>query len=424
MKRNQVFTLIDEMWPEEIEFLQKLVNFESTLHHELEVQQYITYSLKQMDLKVDVFDVDISSISKLPGYSPTDWSYEKKPQVVGVLKSDYGNGHSLVLNGHIDVVPAGTLSYWSYDPWAGTINGDRLYGRGAGDMKGGIAAMIYATKAIQKSGMKLLGNIILQVVTEEECTGNGALSCIARGYKGEGCLCPEPSEQKVGLGTIGILWLKTTVRGMPGHPFMGHLTINPIEKAYYLIQSLKKLENKWNKTIHPEFKSIQHPINFVTGTLESGQWTSMTPDNCIFTTRIGFYPGIEPEEAKKMIIKHLQKFINADPWLKQNPPEFKWFGFNCKGYTMNSNNEFIKTIASAHKKVTGKETNFDYSAGTSDVRFWPLYYNLPSCCYGPNGGNFHGHDEYVNLSSVLETTKVIAEFIMKWCGVANMSEEL
>lgn len=419
-----MFKLIDKTWAEEIKFIQKLVSFPSILHHELEVQQYMTYSLKQMGLKVDVFDVDISSISKLPGYSPTDWSYEKKPQVVGILKSDYSNGHSLVLNGHVDVVPPGSLCYWSYDPWSGTINGDRLYGRGAGDMKSGVAAMIYATKAIQKAGVKLLGDIIIQIVTEEECTGSGALACLARGYKGEGCLSPECFGQKAILGTGGILWLKTIIRGMPGHPLASHLTINPIDKAYYLIQSLKKLENQWNNILHPEFKKIQHPINFVTGTIQAGQWTSMTPDNCIFTTRIGFYPGIKPEEAKKMILKHLREFINADPWLKQNPPEFKWYGFHCQGYTMDSNNKLIKTIANAHKKVTGKDINFEYTAATSDARFWPLYYGLPSTCYGPSGGNFHGHDEYVNLSSVLETTKVIAEFIMKWCGAVNMSDEL
>ena len=128
-------------------------------------------------------------------------------------------------------------------------------------------------------------------------------------------------------------------------------------------------------------------------------------------------PRYNNEAAKQRVMEHMESVIQEHPYLKDNPPDFAWTGIHCEGAIINDNSEFIKMLAGVHKEITGSEVKTFYSAGSADHRFWTLYHGLPATCYGPNGSNPHGHDEYVELSSMNEVTKVYARFIMDWCGV-------
>jgi acetylornithine deacetylase len=420
--KQDVLQAVDALWEDEVGFARDLVRFPSTISREKDVQMYIRDTLEDMGLRVEVFDIDKSRIAHLPGYSPTGWEYPDSPQVVGVLASPARTGRSLVLNGHVDVVPIGTRRYWTKDPWAGSIENGRLYGRGSVDMKAGIAAMLFAIKAIRQTGVELAGDVIVQTVSDEEGGGNGTLACLERGYIGDGCLIPEAFGPKILLGTGGINWLRTVVRGEAGHPMAGLQTVTGLDNAIYLIQGLKKLEDEWNRKRHPAFKDAAHPINFTFGTINAGCWTAMAPDECVFTMRFGFYPGTKIAAAQQALMTHLDTLVQGHPYLKSNPPEFSWVGIHCEGVVMDEKSEFIQTLAKAHEKVTGSPARTMYSSGSADYRFWPLYHGLPATCYGPAGGNPHGHDEYVDLASMRDVTKVIARFIMDWCGVADKHE--
>lgn len=415
-KLINVFKIIEESWEQQVGFLQQLICYNSTLFNEAEAQYHLKNELVRMGLLVDVFDIDTSRICMMSGYAANEWGYQGRPQVVGLLKSTKTGGRSLVLNGHIDVVPIGTKRFWNYDPWGGAIEGDRLYGRGAADMKGGLTAIIYAVKAIQKAGLNLAGDVIIQSVTDEECGGNGTLACLARGYIGDACLVPEPLADGIILGTGGIMWMKTIVSGKPGHPMAGNKSVNAIDNAVFIMQALRQLEEKWNKNPHPLYKNVEHPINFVFSGMKSGEWASLPPDECIFDTRIGFSPSMTSHEAKEQVEKHLKEYVQQSPYLKENPPEIKW-SIAAEGCIVEQDNNFIKAIAAAHQAVSGEFPQYNYISGSADHRFWPINYGLPAACYGPTGGNYHSHDEYINLSSLLRTTKVIAQFILDWCGV-------
>jgi len=413
-----VFQNIEGSWEQQVRLLQKLVSFESTLFNEAEAQYCVKNELVKMGLKVDVFDIDTSRICARPGYAANEWSYQGRPQVVGLLKSKNAHGRSLVLNGHIDVVPVGTKRFWNYDPWGGEIEGDRLYGRGAADMKGGLTAMLYAVKAIQKAGLDLAGDVILQSVTDEECGGNGTLACLARGYVGDACLVPEPLADGIILGTGGIMWMKTIVSGKPGHPMAGNKAVNAIDNAVFIMRGLRQLEEKWNENPHPLYRNADHPINFVFSGMKSGEWASLPPDECTFETRIGFSPEVNSAEAKEQVERHLQEYIQQNKYLQENPPEIKW-SIAAEGCIVEKDNYFIKTIELAHESIVGDKPKYNYIAGSTDHRFWPNSYGLPAACYGPTGGNYHSHDEYITLSSLLTATKVLAKTVIDWCGVTE-----
>lgn len=416
--KARVLSVIEAQWDEQVQFLRELVRFPSVLFDEAPVQMCMYRTFRQMGLRTDMFEADPARISRLPGYSPVEWGYRGRPQVVGVLPSRVGGGRSLVLNGHVDVVSPEPLRLWSYDPWGAQIDGDRLYGRGALDMKSGVAGMVYAVKALQRAGVELKGDLILQSVIEEECTGNGTLACLARGYVGDGALIPEPWAGEVLAGELGVLWLRTVVTGAAGHVFGAHGHVNAIEKAYELIRALRDLEARWNANPHPAYAGIEHPINFNPGVIRGGDWPSTVPAECQFVTRLSFYPGITPEQAKAAVLAHLQGYIKADPWFSQHPPEFTWYGHHDEGFVAPENDPLLAVVGGAHTQVTGRPAVYRVGTAVTDARFWPLYYGKPATCYGPSGGNSHAPDEWVHLRSLLESTKVMALAAMDWCGVA------
>lgn len=416
--KTRVLAEVERGWLDQVAFLTSLVQCRSELFQEAPVQHLVARKLRSLGLAVDLFDADASALVQQPGYSPVEWGYKGRPQAVGVWKSPHG-GRSLVLNGHVDVVTPEPVRLWSYDPWGAQIVGDRMYGRGACDMKAGVSAMIFAVESVRKAGIELAGDVIIQSVIEEECSGNGTLACLARGYVGDGALIPEPTGHQVMMGQLGVLWLRTRVTGASGHVLSRTGSSNAIEKAYVVMQALKELEATWNAQPHPAYAAMDRPIHFNIGMIRGGEWPSSVPAECEFVTRLAFYPGIHPEKAKQQVLAHLHEALKRDPWLSEHPPAFDWYGHHDEGMVSNANDPLIQLVREVHTDVLGGAPPPDrMNTAVTDARFWPLYYGKPATCYGPLGGNLHAADEYVVLPSVLDTTKVIATFLLEWCGVA------
>jgi len=415
--KKRVMEYIDDQKDDCSKFVQKLVQHPSTLGDEASIQQLMFETFLRMGLEVDRWEPDLHALSSLPGFSPVEWSYEGRPNVVGVLKSKTRTGRSLILNGHVDVVSPEPIGHWSHPPWEGSIEGGKLYGRGAADMKAGLAQIVFALKAIQNSGIQLNGDLILQSVIEEECTGNGTLACLNRDYRAHGALIPEPFGLNAIIAQVGVLWLRVKVKGMGAHVLGASKAVNAIEKAYTLIQALKDLENQFNEEeVHPLYQSVDHPINFNVGIVRGGDWPSTVPSECIFEVRLSCFPGVSLEGVKNRIQNYLLEFSKKDHWLAQNPPEFKFYGFHAEGATFQEDNPIFEVLGEIHKQVTGNPLRHDVTTATTDARFFKLYYGIPVTCYGPSGGNLHGPDEFVDLESLIIGTQVIALFIMDWCG--------
>ena len=205
------------------------------------IQKFIEKKFLSMDLDVDVFEPDNSQMEKMWGkaYVP-GFRYEGRPNVVGTLKSR-GDGRSLILNGHVDVVTDEPVSAWDYDPWEGRILDDKMIGRGTADMKGGLAAMIMAVDSLLESGVKPKGDILIQSVVSEEDTNNGTLSCITRGYKADAAIITEPTEFQVLIGHPGAMEMEITVKGKSGHQAYKRKLINAIDKTCTLLKILNEI---------------------------------------------------------------------------------------------------------------------------------------------------------------------------------------
>jgi acetylornithine deacetylase len=415
---RRVLEQVERNWERQLEFLQGMVRRPSTLGNEALVQRFIAKELSEMGLDVDLWYVDHAEIAKQPGYSPVEWTYEGRPNVAAVWRSPSDAGRSLIFNGHVDVVPATPEHHWTHDPWgAETVNG-RMYGRGAADMKAGIAAMIYAVQAIKEVGLELGGDVTLETVIEEECTGNGTLATLVRGYGADAAVIPEPLGQTGLEAQVGVMWARVTVRGEAAHAQRADQAVNAILKAYPLMEAAKELEERVNDPEHyiPQFEGNPHPLNYNIGIVQGGDWASSVPEECTFEVRVSAYPGEDLEEIQQRFKSHLSEASRNDPWLSENPPEISFYAFRAEGCTVDREEPIFASLQRCHQSVTEEDMEFFSFTGTTDIRFFNLYRGTPATCYGPTGAKLHAPDEWVDLGSVKDVTKVLALTAMDWCG--------
>ena len=200
-------------------------------------------------LGLEPFDVplDPEALERHPAGAPFGWDVAGKANVLADwLPAGEADGRSLILNGHIDVVSPEPASLWSDDPYGARIDGEWMYGRGAGDMKSGLAAMVGAVRGLQRLGLAPRAKVQLQSVVEEECTGNGALACVLAGHTADAAILTEPTRSAIWNAQVGVLWFQVRVLGAPAHAGDADEGANAIEASYAVIGALRELEAELN----------------------------------------------------------------------------------------------------------------------------------------------------------------------------------
>lgn len=400
-----------------VERLCALVREPSLLGAEASAQALMRDHFAGLGLRVDEFEVDEARLRDHPGYSPSIVDYAGRRNVVGVHHPRGPvKGRSLILNGHIDVVPVGAERLWRTPPFEPVVQGGRVHGRGAGDMKAGLVAMLTAVEALQRVGMEPAATVYLQSVIEEECTGNGALACLVEGYRADAALIPEPIPA-IMTAQIGVMWVGLEVHGVPVHAAVAQTGVAAIEFALYLCTKLKALEAQWNEPAnrHPHFAQHDHPINFNIGRIDGGEWPSSVPTHCRVDLRIGFYPGLKPPQVRALVEAALRAAYESHPQKDSLRYEVEYRGFQAEGLLVDMNQPMVHLLQQCHHDVAGSRAPLLASTGTTDARFFHLYAGIPATCYGPQAGNIHGIDEWVSIDSLMEVAQVYALFIARWC---------
>jgi acetylornithine deacetylase len=414
---TELLRAVEESEAELTALLATLVRFPSLLGEEAAAQDFMEGLFQGMGLKTVRFAVSDQELSHLPGYSPAVGHWQRHDNVVGTHKPREAQGRSLILNGHIDVVPVGAEELWSSPPFEPVIRDGRMYGRGAGDMKAGIAAYITAFRALRRLGRQPAAPVFLQSVVEEECTGNGALACLHRGFRAEAAIVPEPFAHTILHAQVGVLWLTVEVLGRPAHVMSARSGINAIEAAFALFQGLKALEQEWNTQRHPAFADHPRPININLGKIRGGEWTSSVPTRCVMDIRVGFYPGMSVAQAQQAVETRLQSTAHGDPRLEDVRYHVSYAGLQAEPLLVDTGHPMVGVLGAVHERVFGSAAQLLASSATTDARFFNLYGGTPATCYGPESSDIHGTDESVSLASTLQVTKVLALFIARWCGV-------
>lgn len=415
----KIIQAVADGFDDQIAFTQELVRMPSLRGHEHPIQDLLHRTLQSRGYAMDRFKMDREAIAAHPGGSKFSDDHSDAPIVVGIHRPRQEKGRSLILQSHLDVVPEGLHDMWTDPPFSGKIDGDWMYGRGAGDMKAGAAANIFALDALRRIGMQPAATVYVQSVVEEESTGNGALQTFLQGYTADAVFIPEPEEEMLVRANVGVLWFQVQLRGVPKHVREMGEGANAIDAATRVTAALRELEAEWNadKANHPHFEDEAHPINLNIGKIEGGDWASSVPSWCNIDCRVSLYPGVSADDAAAEITERIAAFAASDGFLSNNPPKVVFNGFYAEGYVLEEGTEAEATLARAHEAALGAPLKSFMTPSYLDTRVYALYNKIPALCYGPISRNIHGIDECVSLSSVQRITAAMALFIAEWCGL-------
>jgi len=450
MLEAKIIDKVEEKKEKIIELLATLVKIPSLTGEERDAQEFVAGYLKNLGLKVDVWEPDIKELfDRYPDVAqyPSHWqhdlilpyqnlpsyvdlvksgkmdvlNYKNRPNVVGTWKGSGEGGRSLILNGHIDTVTIEPRDEWTHEPFGAEIEDGRMYGRGASDMKSGIVAAMVAMECLIELGVKLRGGVIFESVVNEEHAGNGTLACVARGITADAAIITEPTKNTVRLGNAGgVYWgVKAKGRSKPtGARWKGREQdgISAIEKLPRVIDSLLDMERKLNSdSRHPHLPD-QNSFSLVMGRVHGGHYDTVTASECTLngSTYFGSEVG-SVAEVMDYIKGAISEANRKDQWLAEVPSEV-FFLHHDDPSDIEEKEPIVQTLCSAVERVTGERPPVYRGTAACDMRHLINQGKIPTTVFGPGWGDqVHKPDEFIPIDSMIPSVKVLALAIYEWC---------
>ncbi len=403
-----------------VRLLQELVRVPSTTGDEGAVQEKVEHAFRGRGLEVDVWEATAGETEPYRDHVGDQEAYENRPNVAG-RRRGRGGGRSLLLNAHIDTVEPGDPAAWSHDALGGEIVGDRLYGRGSCDMKGGLVTHLAALDALEAAGVELAGDGTVTATVGEENGGLGAHSAALRGYHADAALITEPTRLRLVPAQGGSLVFRLTVPGRSAHAAVRGSGVSALEKFVPLFGALRELERERNATLsHPLYDHLENKVPIEIGRVRAGNWASTVPEELVAEGRAGLVPGEEVDEFKAQVRERLSSVADGDPWLRENPPNIEWFGGQFAPAEVPVDAPICEALKRAHALATGREPAVEGVSYGADMRLFIRFGETPCVMYGAGDvRDAHGPDEHISIPDLVTATKTVAFLISSWCGVAR-----
>ncbi len=328
---------VDESWL--LETLAGLVAIPSWQGRERPAQEYMAAVMSGLGMDLDVWEIDEAELRRHPDYA-TEIEREDPLGVVGKVgwgtggrggELDGGNGgrepRTLVLNGHVDVVPPGDPGRWETPPFEMVARGGRVYGRGVLDMKGPLVAGLAGVKAVMDSGVRLRGSVLFQSVIGEEDGGLGTLASVLRGHVGDGAVVLEPTRLAVATAQAGALNFRLTVPGRAAHGALRHEGVSALENFMRVHEGLMDFERERNAVVdEPRLAAFAVPYPICVGTVQGGEWASSVPETVRAEGRFGVGVREDVAAARRSFEARIAECCARDPFLRENPARVEWWG--------------------------------------------------------------------------------------------------
>jgi acetylornithine deacetylase len=424
----RVLDTVDRREPEIVELLRRLVRVPSETHppggDEKEAQLVVKELFGELDLEVDLFEPSsVNGIEEHPGWWP-GLDYRDRPNVVGVYPGT-GGGRALILNGHIDVVAPGPREDWSVDPYGGAMRDGRIYGRGAVDMKGGIAAMAMALSCVLEAGFEPLGRVMLESVVNEELGGfNGTLACCVKGYEGDAAIVTEPTGMNIVAATKGGQTYRATLSGVPVHHGWWWKGVSALDMAVSLKAALVRWEEVRASEPSPSPLHADE-ARFPRPALADTVWYLRAGDPAVMSTpgeaELAFWVDVLPNEDREDVLarfeEHMAGWARNDPLLRDRPPRLERAMMRpFAGASIPLDHPIIDSLAEGHQRATGRDAQVTAGPAANDAMTFNLFSSTPAVVYGPGTTlTAHSPDEHIEIAELIAGTKALALAIMAFC---------
>ncbi|MFJ3495823.1 ArgE/DapE family deacylase [Streptomyces sp. NPDC086091] len=398
--------------------LQELIRIPSVTGSaaESELQHDLAGRLERLGLTVDHWPVDLPALYADPDFPGREAPREEAWGVVGET-GDGGDGPTLILQGHVDVVPPGDPAAWEGDPFVPRVTGDLVHGRGACDMKAGLVAHLAALAAIRDAGVRLRGRVAAHFVVGEEDGGLGAFATLRRGHTGDACVIAEPTAGTVITANAGALTFRLTVPGKAAHASSREAGVSAIDSYLPLHVALARLEGVRNHAPDPLLAEYPIPYSLSVGTLRSGDWASSVPDVLVAEGRLGVRLGEDPAEARAALERVVAETCAADPWLRAHPATVTWPGGQFASGRLPAGHPLTETVGHAYADATGaavpRERGATYG---SDLRLYAAA-GIPALQFGPGDiAVAHSAREHVSVREVVDVARALVLTVLRTVG--------
>jgi acetylornithine deacetylase len=406
---------------------------------ESQLQHHLADRLRQLGCNVDLWQIDLPTITSDPRFPGMEAERSEAWGLVGELTPPAhagavqdpnvqdanvqpDNAPTVILNGHVDVVPPGDRHLWSQDPFdprdtTGPDGRRAVFGRGACDMKGGLVSILAALKVLRESGYPRRGRVLVQFVVGEEDGGLGTFATVRRGHLGSVALIPEPTSCAIVPAAAGALTFRLTVPGLSAHGSSRLDGVSALEALWPVWQALRELEARRNADAGPLFDGIAMPFGISIGTVRAGDWASTVPDRLVAEGRYGVRLGEDVDDARKALVDAVAAACSRDPWLSGHPATVEFFGGQFGSASTPVDHPLVQALSSAHWRSSGggMAVTHGLPAGT-DLRLLAAA-GVPGAHYGPGSvRRAHAPDEFVPVAEVAQTARVLVDVVTQYCG--------
>jgi len=316
-------------------------------------------------------------------------------------------GRTLIFNGHLDVVPAGNPSQWTYPPFQGKLHRGRIYGRGSSDMKSGIASFLQALSSIERSKIPLhQGAVLLHLVSDEESHGHQGMGFLTQqeGIQGHAALVGEPTDLQPVIAQKGALWLRIVAFGKSAHGSRPHLGVNAIEKMTTLVRRLSSIP------LEREHPLLGKPTLSI-GMIQGGTKINIVPDRCQIEADRRLLPDERREKALEEIKEILDSLQSQDPLFQYRLEEIDF----AEPAEIDSDEEIVKIGVEAIQNVTGRKPLLSGFSGFTDSRFYVNQCHIPTLIFGPGAvDQSHTTNESVEVDALVDAAHIYAMVVVDY----------
>ncbi|HEY5784548.1 MAG TPA: ArgE/DapE family deacylase [Microlunatus sp.] len=389
---------------------------------ENEIQHVLAHRLAELGLEVDSWEIPLAETLAAEDFPGVEVERREGWGTVGRLSGrGDGNGRSLMLNAHVDVVPPGDLGTWGEaGPFGAAIRGGDVHGRGTCDMKAGLVASLWVLRACTALGIPLSGDLLLGTVIGEEDGGLGTYALLQRGWRADACVIPEPTSLDLAPATSGALTFRLAVTGQAAHASRRLSGVSAIEKFLPVFAALRRLEASRNELKHPLMTRWELPLPIELGMIRSGEWASSVPDVLTAEGRLGVAIGEDPGAARRALAEAVDEVCAADPWLRAHPVSVEWWGGQFAPGLTDVDADILDVVRRAHGVVSERPQDTWGTPYGSDLRLMTNLGGIPTVHYGPGDAALaHGPYESVPVTELFTATRALALVTMEHCGVRD-----
>ena len=399
-----------------VETLAALVRIPSVTGSEEAIQGELAARLVALGAAVERLNPDPVAFER----DDPDWPGAEMPRTsLPIVVGRYGRagGRRILLVGHVDIVPPGERSTWSHDPWAAEIVGDRLFGRGACDMKGGVTSILEALAALGAGGAleNLEGELVVAFVPSEEDGGQGMLAAIRAGVTGDMAIITEPTSLDVVVAHAGALTFRLTVPGRAAHASVRRLGVSALDKLAYLARALEADERRRNAAEKdPLMTVLGLPYPTIIGIVRGGDWASTVMDRVVADGRYGVKLGQSWRDAETDLRDAIEEACDGDEFLREHRPTIELVGGKFSSARVPSDHPLPIGLAAAVEAVTGRRPALLGKPYGADMRLLVNEGATPTVIFGPGDVSAaHSADEFVPLGEVVDCARVLAAWVLR-----------